>query len=538
MARKATGTVFQSRGVWYARLLVDGQRRAFKLDATTESAARARLAVLTKLAAQLTGAGHAARADAFVAEAATAGADDLAAVLRMATRLCMGEVVPTQSACGKGDTVASLAVRWTSGDLSREYPDHVRPLKKAAACQGLIDKHVSPQIGSTPIQDVTIEHLEKVTRAYQGEASSRRRVGTLVSRILAIAVYPLKLIKVSPVPRGFFRTTGAKCDKAKVYLYPDEDRKLISCVTIPLMMRLFYGFLSREGMRASEAEALLWRDVDLERGAVTLDANKTDDPRAWAMSPGVVRALRAWKALRAEQGLAEADHPIFVFDERAPSHRASKFRAHLRAAGVDRAVLFERTPARRPIRCHDLRATLVTISLANGKTEAWIADRTGHRSSEMINRYRRAARTVAELGLGELVQLDEGIPEIVDGRIVSANGSTIARPKILQDTKGRGRKARADIKPAPLVSNSCNAHGHKKAPLSAKNRGKQGRAAAKRGLSPEPLTIREGSAADSIGVRGVQLPFAMPPVNDVSALSLAAGWACRLVAGDEMRASA
>ena len=52
----------------------------------------------------------------------------------------------------------------------------------------------------------------------------------------------------------------------------------------------------------------------------------------------------------------------------------------------------------------------MTVSLANGKTEAWVADRTGHRSSQMINTYRRTARTYAELNLGELV------PKLVTSR--------------------------------------------------------------------------------------------------------------------------
>ena len=39
-------------------------------------------------------------------------------------------------------------------------------------------------------------------------------------------------------------------------------------------------------------------------------------------------------------------------------------------------------------------------------------DRTGHTSSNMINLYRRTARTAAELGLGELLPLDEAIPEL------------------------------------------------------------------------------------------------------------------------------
>lgn len=47
-------------------------------------------------------------------------------------------------------------------------------------------------------------------------------------------------------------------------------------------------------------------------------------------------------------------------------------------------------------------------------------DRTGHRSSEMINRYRRAARTAAELRLGWFAPLDEVLLE-------------------LQDPEGRGR---------------------------------------------------------------------------------------------------
>ena len=93
-------------------------------------------------------------------------------------------------------------------------------------------------------------------------------------------------------------------------------------------------------------------------------------------------------------------------------HLADELRADLKAAGVTRPALFERSDTRRPLRVHDLRATFVTVSLANGKTETWVADRTGHRSSAMINRYRRAARTWAELALGPLTALDEAIPEL------------------------------------------------------------------------------------------------------------------------------
>ena len=64
------------------------------------------------------------------------------------------------------------------------------------------------------------------------------------------------------------------------------------------------------------------------------------------------------------------------------------------------------------IRAHDLRATFVTISLAQGKTESWVSDRTGHRSSSMLFRYKRPARTHEEAKLGDLVPLHEALPEL------------------------------------------------------------------------------------------------------------------------------
>jgi hypothetical protein len=52
------------------------------------------------------------------------------------------------------------------------------------------------------------------------------------------------------------------------------------------------------------------------------------------------------------------------------------------------------------------------MNLALGRSEAWITDRTGHRSSQMIYTYKRAARTHAELGLGSFVSLHEAVPEL------------------------------------------------------------------------------------------------------------------------------
>ena len=71
-----------------------------------------------------------------------------------------------------------------------------------------------------------------------------------------------------------------------------------------------------------------------------------------------------------------------------------------------------RLPSGSRIRVHDLRGTFVTVSLANDNTESSISDRTGHRSSAMINNYKRIARGFQELDVGTLSPLDSALPEL------------------------------------------------------------------------------------------------------------------------------
>jgi integrase len=130
------------------------------------------------------------------------------------------------------------------------------------------------------------------------------------------------------------------------------------------------------------------------------------------LSPGVAEALRAWRELRSRNGEDVTDDaPVFVDEQGKPisGRMADQYREHLRAAGITRPVLFEQSKSRQRVRLHDTRATFVTVSLANDKSEAWVQDRTGHKSSTMIAKYRRAARMAAEVGMGPFVRMDVAV---------------------------------------------------------------------------------------------------------------------------------
>jgi integrase len=311
------------------------------------------------------------------------------------------KVVPKTGAV----TFGELAKEWTSGKLHAKHPNHVE-LKRTSDLDALrLGKWVYPVVEHVALTAFTEEHADAVMARIPASKSksTQRHVAQLMTKVLNLAVRPCKHIDRSPLPPRYLPPLGRRI--AFTYLFPDEDRVLLACEAIPLVERLFYGFLAREGMRSEEAQALTWAHVDLKRGSVRVDFNKTDSARVWAMGAGVVRALTAWKKMQPD---AETSDRIFR-DLEKPYHMAKTFRARLKQAGLSRPELFEKNEARRPIRIHDLRATFITVNLANDKTEAWISTRTAHTTSAMINRYRRTATTHEELNQGDLTPLDQAL---------------------------------------------------------------------------------------------------------------------------------
>ncbi len=320
-------------------------------------------------------------------------------------------------------TFKEIAQLWTSGKLAIMYPDHVKAKRSGKTDEKRLARYAYSVIGDIPVSQFVgrsgIQLVEQVSRkmtelAPKNKPRTRRHVLQTVSMVLNLACYPLGLIESNPLPKGFVPKVGAKV--AKSWLYPDEERRLLECARIPIEWRLLMGILSREGMRLSELLRIEWSDIDLAKGFLVLDKNKTDDPRSWALGSDVTAALRKWKRMLNEEALKKGRITLHPKSGRLISgdKAAARLRRYARRAGLDRSQLFERTDVRLPLRIHDLRATFVTTSLAQGRSEVWVTDRTGHRSSAMVFTYKRASRSFKELNLGPLSPLHESIPELAE----------------------------------------------------------------------------------------------------------------------------
>lgn len=422
-----------------------GLRGRFLLKGMDEREAERRAARLHEVAMMLTQAGHSEHAATILAEAANArSAADFRKIVEVADKLCSGKIAKDAP---KALTFRMLGTRWTDGSLASQYPDHIRMKKTAhrdkAALDWICDVSIAPglKFGVLPLSAVSLDHCQKVMANLPNTArtsGARRQYAQVIHRVLELAVFPCRLLAANPLPRGFVPPPGKR--PAYPYLYPEDDAALLRCTAIPLGRRMLWGFLAREGCRVSEAAAMQCGvNVNLERGACSLDSNKTDDPRAWALDSGVVRALRVYQKLRG----ARAGDALLVDDAGLPFETkllAKQLRADLEAAGVTRPELFHNGENTRNMRAHDLRGTFVTLNLANGKTETWVSDRTGHQSSVMINRYRRAARSANELGLGSLLPLDLAIPETCEVALEGMAGGLRALCSGVGQKMGQRRK--------------------------------------------------------------------------------------------------
>ena len=170
-------------------------------------------------------------------------------------------------------------------------------------------------------------------------------------------------------------------------------------------------------MRASELASLRWSDVDLKHGRVRLDENKTDDPRAWALSPDVTRTLAWWKkrtkgeADDSSMSLDLAKGALAAWQKAGPKARQDEglgtfARPALRAASSSSAAPRGNRSAARPAR-H------VRHRLPGQRQDRAVGDRPHGPQVEPDDRaLRPQARTWAELDLGTLGPLDGLLPEM------------------------------------------------------------------------------------------------------------------------------
>jgi integrase len=442
--RASKGSAYENRGKFFIRVTVAPQKRQAELAprATTLEAAEARAKVVQGYVNRLRQAREVDFIKTVVELGAKADEATLAALADKIDAIAGGNFDRVE---GGPLTFRTFAEQWTDGKLARRYPDHIGKKSSVQDDVERLEKHVYPRVEDVPLAKFTRADADRVMTSLPpllGRAT-RRHVAQVVHRVLRLAVFT-GAIEHSPLPPGWLPKTPKADSIAKESLLPSEEAKLLrgvdadGKVAVPLEYRALYLFTHREGMRKGEVRRLTWGDLDLERGMVALDENKTDRPRSWVLNPGVARVLARWKA---HGGRPKATASVFAGIQWETL--ASIYRSHCKAVGIDRARLFEKKINKLRLRAHDMRAFFITFGMFAGRDALWITDRSGHTTLGMLRTYERDVRRWRELGEAP-VDADLAVPEL------SAAAFTAAKHGSNRATKG----ARNKLTSRPYIANA------------------------------------------------------------------------------------
>ena len=233
-------------------------------------------------------------------------------------------------------------------------------------------------------------YLASLPRRGLKVSTVRRRAATL-GKVLGFSVRRDPVI--GPVLSGIERTHGVREDGKDALLLEDLQRVLpagdglLAVRDRALLLLGFAGGFRRGELAALEVDDLQFR----EEGLVVLVRRGKTDPEGAGRKVGIpfgaheatcpVRALQAWldKAVIRTGHVFRRVYGRHVGQELEPQAVWCVVRRLCAKAGLD-ASRFG---------AHSLRAGMVTQAIRGGASDHAIMSQTGHRSSDMVRRYRR-----------------------------------------------------------------------------------------------------------------------------------------------------
>lgn len=230
--------------------------------------------------------------------------------------------------------------------------------------------NLAPVFGKKPLHLITRRDIE----AYSRERASKVK-GATVNRELALLrhLFNIAIDKgytdYNPV-RGFKRFPEAPW-RHKFFFSESEIEKLIGASAPHLRPILAVAFGT--GLRKGDILGLKWRDVDLERGIISIQMQKTGEPIEIPLIPMLRDLLQQ---IRSQAGLSE-----FVFclgsSGQGIGDIKTAFRAALRRSGL----------AAKGYRFHDIRRTFARMLYNQGVILTKIQRLLGHKSVLTTERY-------------------------------------------------------------------------------------------------------------------------------------------------------
>ena len=279
-------------------------------------------------------------------------------------------------------------------DFADEYFKQWSLDRKASTVYGeknRIDTILKPHFGSKPIHTITRKDIERFIALRRKQGRLRKRQDNPEVKGVSAASTNRELCRLKnmfkmAVAWGYIDSNPA--DGITQAKEPIEPADFLSKEEVNTLLDRCDGDVKpvfllavNTGMRWGELMSLTWRDVDFERGLITVWQAKNSETRHVPMNQAVRDALEAHRKQQAQEAggivpgvFVNADTGKPFNDLRRPLKRA------LKKAGVDRHIRF-----------HDLRHTAASHLVMAGVDLRTVGKILGHKTAQITLRYAHLA---------------------------------------------------------------------------------------------------------------------------------------------------
>lgn len=294
-------------------------------------------------------------------------------------------------------TVATFLPKWLADQAETE----IRP-STAKSYKSKIDLYIIPALGDHKLTELTANHVNQMTKALLQRKLSPRTVFYARAVLRAALNDALREGLVTRNVVSLSQAVKQKSHKA-VALAPEAAQSFLRSVKGDRLEAL-YVLLISTGMRVGEARGLQWKNVDLLKGTIAIEATlewlpksepklastKTDrSTRTLEIADELIATLKNHKSQQETERIAagngwESKYPDLndlVFTNLAGDPISyntvySQFQRHLTKAGLPK------------MRIHDLRHTFVSLMASTNTPILTISRVVGHINTNLtMNTY-------------------------------------------------------------------------------------------------------------------------------------------------------
>ena len=286
-------------------------------------------------------------------------------------------------------------------------------IQTAKVLKGYLNSCIIPSLGNIKLAKLTSLHMQNYVNSLRDEGLKQ---GTIEKIIKLIRNSLEHAIDLELIPKNVTaKTKLPKSDKEELTVWNEQEVQLFLNAVQDSRYSIVFHMALVTGMRQGELLGMRWKDVDLEKGHLTISQTLSHGGKTFLLGGKTKSSLR--KILLPASTVAKLKkHRAFVLKEKLgqgeeyqdnDSVMCTPSGTPINPANVRRSLNALIKEAAVPkIRFHDLRHTHATLLLAKGVNVKVISERLGHSNIKItVDTYSHVLPTLQEDAVNKIEEI-------------------------------------------------------------------------------------------------------------------------------------